>query len=370
MIYRNTMFYGSKCGSILDVGYPKVGHYYMPIHKKNLHHTILLHRVALFFIAFDIIVLMEKITFNLTPVPPFRLDLTAWVLRRRPDNVIDRWDGHAYSRVLAPDGVPFEVTVKQGGMPERLVLNVAITGRDPDAATTSVVAALERLIGIRRDLSKFYDMAMQDGRLGPLVKRFYGLKPPRFDSVFEALVNAFACQQLTLTVGIKLLNRLTIACGKTVQDRETVGRAFPRPEDILRLDSEELKMMGFSRQKTSYITGLAREVVEGRLDLENMDGMDDETVLERLRSIKGVGRWSAEYALLRGLGRVHVYPGDDVGARNKLQRWLNLKEQPNYEMIKKHLSPWKPYQGLIYFHLLLDSLEREGYLNMEPQWVY
>ena len=154
---------------------------------------------------------------------------------------------------------------------------------------------------------------------------------------------------------------------KAVQCRETLAHAFPQPEDILRLDVEEIRKMGFSRQKTSYITGLAREVVEGQLDLEDMDGMDNETVLERLRSIKGVGRWSAEYVLLRGLGRLNIYPGDDVGARNKLQRWLNLKEQPDYERIKKLLSPWKPYQGLIYFHLLLGSLEREGYLNLEPQ---
>lgn len=310
---------------------------------------------------------MEKISFNFSPLPPFRLDLTVWTLRRRSDNIVDRWDGNVYSKALMPDGVPVEVSVTQRGTPEKPLLRISAAGSDVAAAKPALVTALERLLGIRKDLSEFYDMAMKDNRLSPLVKRFYGLKPPRFTSVFEALVNAFACQQLTLTVGIKLLNRLTTACGKAAPGREAAAHAFPQPEDILRLDTEEIRQMGFSRQKTSYIAGLAREVAEGRLDLENMDGMDDETVLERLRSIKGVGRWSAEYVLLRGLGRLNVYPGDDVGARNKLQRWLNLKEPPDYEIIKKLLSPWEPYQGLIYFHLLLDSLERDGYLNMEPQ---
>ena len=305
--------------------------------------------------------------FKIIPLSPFRLDLTAWTLRRRSDNAIDRWDGNVYSRVVMPDGVPRDVSVTQTGTPEKPFLHISAIGPGVAEAKPVIIAYLEKVLGIRKDLSGFYVLARQDERLWTLVKRFYGLKPPRFPSVFEALVNAVACQQLTLTVSIKLLNRLTTACGKAAPGREAATHAFPQPEDILRLDAEEIRKMGFSRQKTSYIAGLAREVVEGRLDLENMDGMDDETVLERLRSIKGVGRWSAEYVLLRGLGRLNVYPGDDVGARNKLQRWLNLNEPPDYERIKKLLSPWEPYQGLIYFHLLLDSLEREGYLNMEPQ---
>jgi DNA-3-methyladenine glycosylase II len=81
--------------------------------------------------------------------------------------------------------------------------------------------------------------------------------------------------------------------------------------------------------------------------------------MERLRSLRGVGRWTAEYALLRGLGRLHVFPGDDVGARNNLQRWLGLLEPLDYEGVQRVLARWQPFQGFVYLHLLLWGLQRE-----------
>ena len=62
-----------------------------------------------------------------------------------------------------------------------------------------------------------------------------------------------------------------------------------------------------------------------------------------------------------------MFPGDDVGARNNLQRWLSLPEPPGYDEIQRALAPWKPYGGLIYFHLLLERLETAGYIQTSPQ---
>jgi hypothetical protein len=83
---------------------------------------------------------------------------------------------------------------------------------------------------------------------------------------------------------------------------------------------------------------------------------------------RGVGRWTAEYVLLRGLGRVHVFPGDDVGARNNLRRWLRLKRTLDYEGVRRVLARWSSHAGLVYFHLLLDRLAEAGYLgDASPQ---
>jgi hypothetical protein len=79
-----------------------------------------------------------------------------------------------------------------------------------------------------------------------------------------------------------------------------------------------------------------------------------------------VGRWTAEYVLLRGLGRLHVFPGDDVGARNNLRRWLSMGESLDYVGVSHVLTRWKAYSGLIYFHLLLGRLAEGGYLWPSP----
>jgi DNA-3-methyladenine glycosylase II len=78
-----------------------------------------------------------------------------------------------------------------------------------------------------------------------------------------------------------------------------------------------------------------------------------------LRELRGVGRWTAEYVLLRGLGRLHVFPGDDIGARKNLQRWLGLLEPLDYDGVRRALAQWAPFQGMVYLHLLLTTLQLE-----------
>jgi hypothetical protein len=229
------------------------------------------------------------IDFSLEPKPPFRLDLTAWALRRRPSNAVDWWDGETYRRVLMLNGKPCEVAVTQIAAPNSPRLQVAITGArltsDVKIATTS---SLERLLGVRVDLTAFYRLAARDANLGPLAERFRGLKP------------------------------------------------------------------------------LSRAFLAGQFSSETLSNLGNEAAVERLRELRGVGRWTAEYVLLRGLRRLDVYPGDDVGACNNLQRWLKLEKPLDYESVRRVLVKWQPYAGFIYFHLLLDRLTDAGHLAPGP----
>jgi len=214
--------------------------------------------------------------FFLEPVPPFRLDLTAWTLRRRADNAIDRWDGATYRRALVLPSGPVEVAVVQTGPPEAARLRVTVHGAplDPEVKQ-AVTAALERLLGLRIDLAAFYRLAFREADLEPLAERFRGMKPPRFASVFEGVVNSIACQQVTLTLGIRLLNRLADNYSPVVAGEEGPVRAFPRPEDLARLELEAFRELGFSRQKGRAVIELARISAEGQADLERLAGLPD-----------------------------------------------------------------------------------------------
>ena len=90
-------------------------------------------------------------------------------------------------------------------------------------------------------------------------------------------------------------------------------------------------------------------------------------MLRASRRNTGVGRWTAEYVLLRGLGRTNIFPGDDVGARNNLERWLRLRRKLDYERVQQVLKKWKGYGGLIFLHLLLKSLDESGCLDQGGQ---
>lgn len=296
--------------------------------------------------------------FLLEPAPPFRLDLTVWALRRRQNNVIDRWDGRTYSRTLILSGKPVEVTVVQTGTADNPTLKVEATGaRIAGHTKLELKPGLERMLGLNTDLSHFYAFALKDARLAPLIDRFRGVKPPRFPAVFEGLANGIACQQLSLTVGITLLSRLAERFGAKAGDTH----AFPRPCDLAGQDPRRIRSLGFSEHKVRALLEAAEEIVSGRLDLEALASLDDDSVQRRLLSLRGVGRWTAEYVLLRGLGRTHVFPGDDVGARKGLAKWLELSSTPSdYAGTRAILDAWRPYAGLIYFHLLLQGLAGKG----------
>lgn len=108
---------------------------------------------------------------------------------------------------------------------------------------------------------------------------------------------------------------------------------------------------------------LACSVIEREVDLETLAELPDAQAIAHLQELRGVGRWTAEYVLLRGLGRVHIFPGDDVGARNNLQRWLHRARPLDYERVRRIVTRWDGFGGLVYFHLLLDRLMEAGYLS-------
>ena len=295
------------------------------------------------------------------PRGPFRLDLTAWALRRRLHNAVDRWDTGAYERVVSLNGAPVALSVTQVAGPDAPRLSIVLAGGRIDQPAEALArSALDRLLGLSVDLSPFAAMAASDPLLAPLAARMRGLKPPRFPTVFETLVNGVACQQLSLAVGIHLLNRLAADRGRAVSASPDGPRAFPDPEDLASLEPDDLKRHGFSSTKARSIIESARAIVTGELDLEALQRLEDGAAIERLTSLRGIGRWTAEYVLLRGLGRLHVFPGDDVGAHNKLRRLLAIDTPLDHKAVGRLVARWHPYAGVVYFHLLLDSLSRAG----------
>lgn len=309
----------------------------------------------------------QEVVVILRCLPPFRLDFTVWALRRRAHNAVDRWgeDG-SYRRVLSVDGQAVELHLRQEGPKDRPQLRLSFSADLSTEAEERVAASVTTSLGLQRDLRFFYALADQDSRLQALVKAFPGLKPPRYLTLWEAMVNAIACQQVTLHLGITLLNRLAENFGPSLETADSRYFGFPLPEDLGDTDWPTLRSLGFSRHKAEAILFLAQAFLTDDYRLKELGKLEDHAVIAQLCSLRGIGRWSAEYALLRGLGRIHIFPGDDVGARKHLREWLACREILDYAGAQECLARWQPYAGLIYFHLLLLRLQKEGILLNHP----
>lgn len=307
---------------------------------------------------------MKELCFRLKPLPPFRLDLTVWALRRRAHNVIDRFDGETWRRVLMIGGAPALIAVRQCAPARDPQIEVSASG--PGASQRSqpqIERVLTAMLGLDIDLRPFYSLARNDRVLGPLAKRLTGMKPVRFASRFEAFTNAVACQLVSLTAGLHVVNRIAAAYGVASDSAGTPAYAFPEAEDIGRAEVEKLRELGLSRNKARYLIGLG-EIASDREapDFSAIEPLDDDAAVAALCKFSGVGRWTAEYVLLRGFGRYRIFPGDDVGGRNRLGEWLGLDDL-DYAGVRQALARWGGWGGLIYFHLLVDALAEQGLVH-------
>lgn len=299
-------------------------------------------------------------SFTLHPIAPFRLDYTAIALRRRSKNLVDCWDGHYYTRVLILENQLIKVRVEQVNNPNTPELRVSLDKAIPHLLQEKITHIIEMLLGLKRDVAGFYKMAKQDTRLSALVSQFKGLKPPRFPSLFEALMNAISCQQISLDAGLQIQNRLIQHIGMSVNYNDQEFYAFPIVEDVSRCSLVELKTLGYSTHKSETIIRLASAIKEDPDVFAHLEDKPGDEVTQFLCQFKGIGRWTAEYALLRGLGRIEVFPIDDIGAQNNLRQLLCLEEKLDYKQTATITASWHPYAGFVYFHLLLQKLFEKG----------
>lgn len=306
---------------------------------------------------------MDEHQFSVPVTAPFRLDFTAWALRRRESNIVDQWtDGH-YVRLFVVRDLAVWVTVAQPkGAERQLVVTVRSDQRIDERLQGDVQSLVHKTFGLTTDLGAFYRLAQDDELLKHLVTEFADVRPPRFPTTFEALVNSVACQQVSLDSGIAALNRLARAFGASLVNDGVTQHAFPRPVDLLDVPEESIKELGFSRQKARTIKDLTEHVAADGTDLAQLNRLTNDQAVAYLTGIRGIGRWSAEYVLLRGLGRLDNFPGDDVGAQNNLQQLFHRDTKPGYDEIKDLVARWRRYQGVVYFHLLLEKLRTKGFV--------
>jgi DNA-3-methyladenine glycosylase II len=267
----------------------------------------------------------------LRPRQPFDLRSTALVLERSPASRTDRWDEiHGeYRRVLA--GGLVRVRAERGLL------------RVEGAAAPAERLAVRGLLGLDADLKRFHAEAVSHPLLGPMVRRLQGLRPPRFPTVWEALLNGVACQQVSLASGLAALGRLGERYPAAV-DGDLV--ALPPPEVVAAAD---LGGMGLSSRKQDYLHGLADAARAGVFD--ELAALPTPEAYGRLTGVRGVGRWTAEYVLLRGLGRLEVFPADDAGAARALADLIGVPRLSADE-VRAIVEGWGPWRGMVYFCLL------------------
>ncbi|NVN89123.1 MAG: DNA-3-methyladenine glycosylase 2 family protein [Desulfuromonadales bacterium] len=169
------------------------------------------------------------------------------------------------------------------------------------------------------------------------------------DADFSTLIRIILEQQVSLASAKAAFNRLLSSVDSLA------------PERFLLLDDETLKSIGFSRQKSGYGRNLARAIVEGDLELDALQGMDDEQVRRKLTAIKGIGTWTADIFLLMALRRPDIWPMGDLALAIAIQHLTERDNRPTQEEIDRLSELWKPWRAVaarLLWHYYLSRIAR------------
>jgi len=133
------------------------------------------------------------------------------------------------------------------------------------------------------------------------------------------------------------------------------------PENFLPLDDSMLRKIGFSRQKASYVRGLAHEIMAGKFDLKDLESMDNNQARKRLIEVRGIGPWTADTYLLFALRRSDAWPSGDLALAKAIQELRKLVTIPSTEevdTIADHWRPWRAVAARILWHHYLNERGR------------
>jgi DNA-3-methyladenine glycosylase II len=211
--------------------------------------------------------------------------------------------------------------------------------------------AAEWVVLSELDLSPFYSVSKKHRRLGPIIKQLHGLKHLRPATIFEMAVIAVTEQQISLTAAYRIRHRIVEKFGQKIDDLWL----FPGPRVLSETPQQELAACGLSSRKAQYIKDFARAVSDGMFNLDSIKNMNDDEARAFVEGQRGFGRWSANYILIRGLGRVDSVPSDDLAIRTILGQYLGDSSRMTAAEVEESLEPFKPYRGLAVFYFLAHS---------------
>jgi len=294
---------------------------------------------------------------KITPVPPFDFHLSATIFSGGDHQIRTYEDGKYWQVVRLNDNLIL-ITITSSGTVDTPELTVELQSNE--AITTTDKNLIEDLVrslfNLPLDLNAFYDEVKTDNVMSTVIRQLRGLKSPTTSTVFEALVDSIIEQQISLNVAHVLERNVIKTFGAQLTVDDKVYYAFPTPENIVAATVEELRNCGLSMRKAEYIHDISNSIVEGNLDLENFKTYEDaEAIIKEMIKIRGIGVWTAELTMLRGMHKLEAIPADDLGLRRHIAHYYCDDRKISGNEARRIAENWGNWKGLAGYYLILAS---------------
>ncbi len=293
-------------------------------------------------------------TFTLRPLAPFSLELSAQIFTGLDSQVRSYADGF-YSQVLNVDGILVLAKIAQKGTIQKPELTIELTSNQPITSKTKTCTqkTIEYVFNLNLDLKEFYRHTENDPAMHKITQALCGFKYPTTPTAFESLVDSIVEQQISIKIARTIEERLAQKFGDKLELDGECFYAFPSTQNIDAASINDIKSCGLSQRKAEYIYGAAHGIVKGELDLEDMKTNPyTDKIITELDAIKGIGVWTAELTLFRGMQRLEVLPADDFGIRRVISNYYCSGRAIKAPEAREIGKAWGKWQGLAAFYLL------------------
>ncbi len=270
--------------------------------------------------------------------------------RASTGELCEHWADGIYRRVIVFEGRAQVLTLTDAGTPAAPAVAVSLDGRAATAAQRDALApVVHHLLAADLDLPAFYRHMAHDPVWIPVLAQLDGVRAPR-SPLWETLCFVIIGQQIGVGFAHTLKRRMVERYGEEhLIDGKPLYR-FPAPSVVAQIDPADLRAMQFSSNKARFITTLAAQVEAGALDLGTLAHHSTDDAVVYLVQFLGIGRWTAEFTLLRGLGRADALPGNDAGVRQGVQALYGVR-LPEAEL-RAFTAAWQPWGGIAGLYLL------------------
>jgi DNA-3-methyladenine glycosylase II len=298
-------------------------------------------------------------TFTIKASAPFNFDLTAQIFSSGDRQIRAYGEGLFYQLLKINDKLAL-AKVSSIGTVEKPKLNVELKSNKLLKATDKLEAqkTIIFLFNLNFELSSFYTDVKNDPLMHQLTQQLFGLKNPTTPTVFESLVDSVVEQQISIKVAHTIEQRLTKKFGAQLQiDGETYFY-YPSPKNLATATITEIQQVGLSQRKAQYIQNAAQLIAAGKLDLEAMKNQKNpQQIIAELDEIKGVGVWTAELTVLRGMQRLDALPADDLGIRRVISRYYCSGRPIETTEARAIAEAWGRWKGLAAFYLIIAEIQ-------------
>jgi DNA-3-methyladenine glycosylase II len=301
---------------------------------------------------------MTKPQTILVPQPPFDFSLSAAIFSGgEPD--IRTFKNGVFRQVLDTGNALVLAEVRSSGTTENPKLDLTLLSDQPVSRDAARFAGVKvaTILSITDDLTPFYQDVARDPVLADLTVHLRGVRAPVTPTVFEALTDSIIEQQISLKAAHSTENRLIHAAGKELDLDGTIYYSYPDPEILARTTDSTFRACGLTVRKGEYIRDVSQRILAGDLDVEGFRNYQDtEEVIEKLVKIRGIGRWTAELTILRGLHRPDAFPADDVGVRRFISRFYLSGRKISAAEARTFAERWGAWKGFAAYYLEVADL--------------